>query len=209
MANPIPKRQVVIFDTATKSLSPTWLAEYKVKTLCTDDEAIQAANEALRTMLGLFALVENSPEATEAGKAQLLDLKRDIEDYLRAVDLLKKIRTEDYRQMITKGDPSLFATEGNMTGVRLWGMSFADRQGISHVHLQTLFVFIVYSLKALPLEDLPPKSIVPQIQSVVPGIPSMEWVIDYRFRNKASFEDAHNEGVKRLIELEGKGTFSA
>lgn len=209
MANSIPKRQVVIFDTATKSLSPTWLAEYKVKTLCTDDEAIQAANEALRTMLSLFALVETSKEATEAGKLQLLDLKRDIEDYLRAVDLLKKIRTEDYRQMITKGDPSLFATEGNMTGVRLWGMSFADRQGVSHVHLQTLFVFIVYSLKALPLEDLPPKSIVPQIQSVVPGIPSMEWVIDYRFRNKASFEDAHSEGVKRLIELEGKGTFSA
>jgi hypothetical protein len=209
MANTIPKRQVVIFDTATKSISPVWLAEYKVKTLCTDDEAIQAANEALRTMLPLFALLDTNPQATEAGRMQLLDLKRDIEDYLRAVDLLKKIRTEDYRKMITKGDPSLFATEGSVTGVRLWGMSFADREGVSHVHLQTLFTFIVYSLKALPLEDLSPKTIIPQIQSVVPGIPSMEWVIDYRWRNKASFEDAHKEGVKRLMELEGKGTLSA
>lgn len=202
------QRTAPIFDTHTKAVSLRWLAEYEVKVGCTPAEAIVAANEGLEVMLRVFALVTDKPDVTEEAKAQLLDLKADIEAYLKATKLFREIRDGDYRERIVKGDPSLFATSGSAVGVRQWGMSFADREGISEIYLTPLFTFVVHAINNLKAEDYDLDQEVPDIGSIVEGTPSLEWVIDCHFRHDVPLLEAHSMGVEQLLQAE-EATFNA
>lgn len=196
------ERTAPIFDTHTKAISLRWLADYEVKVGCTPAEAIVAANEGLEVMLRVFALVTDKPDITDEAKAQLLDLKRDIESYIKATKLFREIRETDYREYIVKGDPSLFATSGSAVGVRQWGLSFADRNDISEIYLTPLFTFAVHAINAIKVEDFDFDQDVPEIKSIVENVPSLEWVIDYHFRHDVTLQEAHNIGVQQLSEAE-------
>lgn len=210
MANRLNEKPIVIFDTTNKALNSMWLAEYQVKNNCSHDDAIVAANDSLRRMLWVFGLQTEKQGATEAFRTQLEGLKSDIEEYLRAVDLFEKIRCSDYRSMMTKGDPSFFATSGSVTGVRIWGLSVAEREGISPRHLTMLFAMAAFSLKSLTVEQFDFEQEVPELESVAADTPSLEWVIDYHFRHDVSYEDAHIKGCELLLlEQEGDGTLTA
>jgi hypothetical protein len=198
-----------IFDVVAKTLSSPYVAELQVTKGLTYDQAVVEANDSLRTMLTLFDLAMNVPGATPGYIAQMTGLKRDIQEYLKAVDLFTTIREVDYRTLIAKGDPSLFATTGSAEGVRLWGLTYADREGISQKHLVSLFTFILYAINRLTVKDFDFEQEVPEIKSVVPDVPSLEWVIDQRFRHDVTFEQAHIMGVGLLGFGEGEGVLNA
>lgn len=198
MANHVQQRPIVIFDVVAKTLSATYLAELQVTKGVTYEQAVEMAHVSLETaVLSLGKTLDGFDPASVVG-AQLLGLKLDMDEYLRTVNLFKTIRSVDYRTLIKPGDPSLFATTGSAEGVRRWGLNYAREQGVNEKHLTALLTVVVYALKSMKAGQFDATQPVPDIQSSVPGVPSLEWVIDYRFRHGISYEEAHILGVTLL-----------
>lgn len=205
-------RPTVIFDVVTKTLSSTYLAGLQVEKGLTYEQAVEDAHISLETMARSLEILLDGFAPKSAIAAQLMDLKLDLQEYLRTVALFKTIRTVDYRTLIKPGDPSLFATTGSAEGVRRWGQEYAQIQGVNEKHLTALLTVVVYALKSLTIDQFDATQPVPDIKSSVPDVPSLAWVIDYHFRHGLSYEDAHILGVTLLeneVDGEDEGVLTA
>lgn len=185
-----------LFDTATKSLSAQWVDWYLVKNNTMPGPAVVAGNELIRNMINLFPLL--TKDAAPALQTQLRDLQRDMEGYLHVFQCIGDVNDNGWFGQVKVGDPSIFATTGNNIDLRAWVASLAKERGIHRPGINTFIQVIAGSLMQMDLTKYDQTQPVPALTSVVGGVPSMLWVVDYSARNKMTLMDAHIVGVQEI-----------
>lgn len=193
-----------IFDTVNKTLSAGWVDWYLVKNNTDAGEAIKVGNELIANMIRLFPLV--TEPANELLKKQLLELQADMQAYVHVFSVLGDINENGWYPQVMPGDPSIFATSGPSADLRAWVVSLAAERKIPRTSINVFIQVIAASLASMDLSNYDLNQPTPPVQSVVEGVPSMHWVIDYAGRNKIALVDAHDVGVS---ELQGPTTLEA
>lgn len=187
-----------IFDTVNRILSAEWLDWYSVRHMADVGKSTQAGTEKLRALMNVIPLTTMDPETNPDLVVQLEKLASDIRDYFVFWDLFDDIKARGYLEYMKESDPSLFARTGASVELRGWAIATAAERGIPQYYLKSYVMCLVQAITAVKSEDYNLAQPTPSIASSIPGVPSMHWVLDTKFRTGDDICDIHDRGVAFL-----------
>ena len=187
-----------IFDTANRILSAEWLDWYSVRFMADVGKATQAGTEKLRALMNVIPLTTMNPETNPDLIVQLEKLASEIKDYFVFWDLFDTIKEVGYSSYMKGNDPSLFARSGPSLELRAWAVGTASERGIAQCYLKSYVMCLIQAITSMKSEDYNLAQPVPAIESSIPGVPSMHWVLDTKFRTGGEICDIHDKGVALL-----------
>ena len=200
-----------IYDAALKTVSGAWVDWYMAKHECDVDHALTAAGEVMERMVASIKDVVETSQLFEQVNLLLVESYKGIEDYLRAIRLLKEIGDKGWAAMMSPTDPSIFTTDPDKSNLcRDWLAAFCRDKHIDMGYMAPVANAIVTTsldIKPEELEKHIPET--PALQSSIPGIPSLAWVLRYVATHKVRPTEAHTAGEKAIKEQSIKDGFES